>query len=269
MGADLSIQAISGIIDLTGEPGRRPVLVGFPVTDFLAGLNAFGAICAALVHRERTGKGNYIDIAMADCATACLHEAFGIHTLTEGKEEMQRAGGFNSYMPSWGVFKGKDGYITISAATKIGWDRLTDLMGRPELAEDPRFNTREERVKHNEEVVRIVEEWLENFDKVADVAALLQSYRIQAAPVQTIAQIVNEDPQFKTRDMVREIEHPILGKTKFLNTPLKFKHASAFIDGAPPVTPGQDTLDVLRGLLNMKDEELETLRKANVIFDGK
>ena len=90
MGADLSIQATSGILDLTGEPDKRPVLVGFAVTDLLAGLNAFGAICAALVHRERTGKGDYIDIAMNDCAVGCLHEAFGIHTLTEGKEAMKR-----------------------------------------------------------------------------------------------------------------------------------------------------------------------------------
>lgn len=268
MGADLSIQAISGILDLTGEPDRRPVLVGFPVTDLLAGLNAFGAICAALVRRTRTGEGNYIDIAMADCATACLHEAFGIHTLTEGKEEMRRAGGFNNSMPSWGVFKGKDGYITISAATKVGWDRLTDLMGKPELADDPRFAAREERVKNNNQVVSIVEEWLANFDHVSDVAALLQSYRIQAAPVQTMSQIVDEDPQFKVRDMVREIDHPVLGKTKFLNTPLKFKHASAFIDGTPPVTPGQDTVETLKYLLDMQDGELMALKTDKVIFDG-
>jgi crotonobetainyl-CoA:carnitine CoA-transferase CaiB-like acyl-CoA transferase len=148
-------------------------------------------------------------------------------------------------------------------------DRLTDLMGKPELADDPRFSTREERVRNNNEVVRIVEKWLESFEKVSDVAALLQTYRIQAAPVQSVAQIIDEDPQFKTRDMIREIEHPILGKTKFLNTPLKFKYASAFIDGPPPVIPGQDTDEVLKSLLNMQDGELETLKKENVIFDGK
>ena len=266
MGADLSIQATSGILDLTGEPDKRPVLVGFAVTDLLAGLNAFGAICAALVHRGKTGKGDYIDIAMNDCAVACLHEAFGIHTLTQGKEAMKRVGSFNNYMPSWGVFKGTDGYIVISAATKIGWDRLTELMDKPELAEDPRFDTREERVKNNEEVVKIVEEWLETFEKVSDVAALLQSYRIQAAPVQTMAQIVDEDPQFATRDMIREIQHPVLGKTKFLNTPLKFKYGDAFINGFFPATPGQDTDEILKSLLDMSDGELEALKQAGVVF---
>jgi crotonobetainyl-CoA:carnitine CoA-transferase CaiB-like acyl-CoA transferase len=113
MGADLSIQAISGILDLTGDPGKRPTLVGFPVTDILAGLNAFGAICAALFNRAKTGRGDYIDIAMADCATACLHEAFGIHTLTGGKEAMQRVGSFNNYMPSW-VCSGAGTVISLS-----------------------------------------------------------------------------------------------------------------------------------------------------------
>ncbi|HEX2964164.1 MAG TPA: CoA transferase, partial [Syntrophorhabdaceae bacterium] len=125
MAADLSIQSISGILDLTGDPDGRPSLVGFPVTDILAGLNAFGAICAALFHRAITGQGDYIDIAMADCAINCLHMAVGVHTLTEGKTELKRAGAFNNEMPSWGIFKGKDGYIAISAATKVGWDRLT------------------------------------------------------------------------------------------------------------------------------------------------
>jgi crotonobetainyl-CoA:carnitine CoA-transferase CaiB-like acyl-CoA transferase len=150
MAADLSIQSVSGILDLTGDPNGRPSLVGFPVTDILAGLNAFGAICAALYHRTVTGKGDYIDIAMADCAINCLHQAVGMHTLTEGKVKLKRSGAFNNDMPSWGIFKGKDGYIAISAATKIGWDRLTELMGKPELAGDPRFETREARLKNND-----------------------------------------------------------------------------------------------------------------------
>jgi crotonobetainyl-CoA:carnitine CoA-transferase CaiB-like acyl-CoA transferase len=141
-------------------------------------------------------------------------------------------------------------------------------MGRPELADAPRFNTREERVRNNEEVVKIVEEWLENFDKVSDVAALLQSFRIQAAPVQTMAQIVDEDPQFKTRDMVREIEYSVLGKTKFLNTPLKFKYAKAFIDGSPPAVPGENTDEVLGSLLNINGDALEAMKRTGIIFNG-
>jgi crotonobetainyl-CoA:carnitine CoA-transferase CaiB-like acyl-CoA transferase len=268
MGADLSIQAISGILNLTGDPGKRPALVGFPVTDILAGLNAFGAICAALFRRAKTGQGEYIDIGMADCAIACLHQAVGVHTLTQGAAKVQRAGSFNNDMPSWGVFKGTDGYIVISAATKIGWDRLCDLMGKPELAQDPRFSTREARLKHNDDVVKVIEEWLATFDKVAEVATLLQTYRIQAAPVLSVADIIDEDPQFKVRGMLKEIEHPILGKMQFLNSPLKFSNAKASVDEPPSAVAGEHTDQVLHGLLNLSDDEIALLRKEGIIFSG-
>jgi crotonobetainyl-CoA:carnitine CoA-transferase CaiB-like acyl-CoA transferase len=269
MAADLSIQSVSGVLDLTGDPKGRPSLVGFPVTDILAGLNAFGAICAALYHRSVTGKGDYIDIAMADCAINCLHQAVGVHTLTEGKVELKRAGGFNNDMPSWGIFKGKDGYVAISAATKVGWDRLTEIMGKPELATDPRFENREARLKNHEEVVRHIEEWLEKFDKVADVAALLQSYRIQSAPVLSVAKIIEEDPQFKLRGMLKELDHATLGKVKFMNSPLKFTHSKASVDEPPSAVAGEHTDEVLRGLLNLNDNEIKDLKKEGIIFSGK
>jgi CoA:oxalate CoA-transferase len=269
MAADLSIQSVSGVLDLTGDPKGRPSLVGFPVTDILAGLNAFGAICAALYHRTVTGEGDYIDIAMADCAINCLHMAVGVHTLTEGKAEIKRAGAFNNEMPSWGIFKGKDGYIAISAATKVGWDRLTELMGKPELATDPRFEAREARLKHTDEVVQYVEEWLEKFDKVADVAALLQSYRIQSAPVLSVGKLIDEDEQFKLRGMLKELEHPVLGKVKFLTSPLRYTNSSASADTPPTVVAGESTDEVLKGLLSMNEDELNVLKKKGIIFDGK
>jgi len=269
MAADLSIQSVSGVLDLTGDPGKRPVLVGFPVTDILAGLNAFGAICSALYRRSVTGEGDYIDIAMADCAINCLHQAVGVHTLTEGRAELRRAGSFNNDMPSWGIFKGTDGYVAISAATKVGWDRLTELIGKPELAKDPRFDSREARLKNNEDVVKVVEEWLGTFEKVADVAALLQSYRIQSAPVLSVGQIIEEDEQFKLRGMLKELEHPVLGRVKFLTSPLRFKNATASADAPPPAKPGEDTDEVLGSILKMKEHEIEALKNEEVVFGTK
>jgi CoA:oxalate CoA-transferase len=268
MAADLSIQSVSGILNLTGEPDRRPVLVGFPVTDILAAINAFGAICAALYRRAISGVGDYIDIAMADCAINCLHQAVGSHTLTEGKVELKRTGAFASNMPSWGIFKGKDGYVAISAATKVAWDRLTELMGKPELATDPRFEDRNERLKNKDLVIQITEEWLQTFEHVSDVASLLQSYRIQSAPVLSVRKLIDEDEQFKVRGMLKELEHPILGKVKFLTSPLRFTNHSATADIPPTVTPGENTSEVLKGLLNMQDDELDSLKKEGIIFDG-
>ena len=142
-------------------------------------------------------------------------------------------------------------------------------MGKPELATDPRFNTRENRVKNNEEVVRYVEEWLRKFEKVADVAALLQSYRIQAMPVMSVAKIIEENPQFKLRGMLKELDHATLGKVKFMNSPLKFTQSKASVDEPPPAVAGEHTDEVLRGLLNLNDDEIKYLKKEGIVFSGK
>lgn len=268
MAADLSIQAISGILDLTGDPQGRPSLVGFPVTDILAGLNAFAGICAALYRRAMTGQGDYLDIAMADCAVNCLHTSIGMHTLSGGKDRLQRAGGFNAEMPSWGIFKGSDGYIAISAATNVGWERLTDLMGQPELASDERFATREARLQHHGEVVRLIEEWLATFDHVADVAEILQSLRIQSAPVNTAAQLVDHDEQFQLRGMLKELEHPTLGPVRFLTSPLRYRNARAEVETPPPVTPGEDTREVLREVLQLDAAAIEALEAKGVVYSA-
>jgi crotonobetainyl-CoA:carnitine CoA-transferase CaiB-like acyl-CoA transferase len=206
---------------------------------------------------------------MADCAFATLHQAAAVHLLTEGREENQPAGSFNKDLSAWGVFKGRDGYIVVSAQTKIGWDRLTELMGKPELATDPRFDTRENRVKNNKEVVKIVERWLRKFDKVAEVASLLQSYRIQAMPVLSVAKIIEEDPQFKLRGMLKEIDHATLGKVKFMNSPLKFRDSQESPDEPPPAAAGEHTDEVLRSLLNLNDDEIRDLKKEGIVFSPK
>lgn len=120
MAADLSVQSQSGILDLTGDPDGPPSLVGFPVTDILGGLNAFGAICAALYRRNVTGEGDYIDISMLDCAFATLHMATGMHLLSEGKNELRRAGRLNASGMSGGEsIKGK--MVTSPLVLQLKW----------------------------------------------------------------------------------------------------------------------------------------------------
>lgn len=269
MGADVTALAQSGILNLTGERNRRPCLAGFPVADILAGIYAFGAICAALYRRTVTGKGEYIDIALVDCAIAALHQAVGLHVLSGGKEEIHRTGSFEHNVSPRGVYKGRDGYMVLSCYTDVGWARLTDLMGKPELATDPRFNTQDNRIKNNKEVTKMIERWLKKFDKVAEVATLLQTYRIMAAPVLSVAQIIEEDPQFKVREMLKEIEHPTLGKVKFLNTPLRFKNAKALVEEPPPAVAGEHTDFVLRSILNLNSNEIKKLKKEGIVYGGK
>jgi crotonobetainyl-CoA:carnitine CoA-transferase CaiB-like acyl-CoA transferase len=136
--------------------------------------------------------------------------------------------------------------------------------GKPELANDPRFDSEKNRIKNNKQVTEIIEKWLTTFEKVADVALLLQSYRILAAPVLSAGQAI-EDPYFKNRDMLREVEHGILGKIKVLNSPLKFTNSEASVDGPPPAHPGDHTQYVLKNVLQMKDEEIFSLKESGVV----
>jgi len=265
MGADITTQAYSGILDLTGPPERRPCFVGIPIADMLAGINAFGAICAALYRRTRTGVGDYIDIALVDCVFAALRNEVGVHVLTKGKERLKRHGSFHSSLSPYGIYKGRDGYMVLSCYRPIGFERLVRLIGKPELFTDPRFDTMEKRVKNNKELTKLIEAWLKKFEKVGDAVAFLQSYRIMAAPVLSVTQIIEEDPQIKVREMLKEIEHRTLGPVKFLNTPLRFLNSEASVDGPPPAFVGEHTDSILSGLLKLDDEEIKGLRAKGIV----
>jgi crotonobetainyl-CoA:carnitine CoA-transferase CaiB-like acyl-CoA transferase len=139
-------------------------------------------------------------------------------------------------------------------------------MEKPELATDPRFATGPNRKKNDKELATIVEEWLATFEKVSEVATLLQTYRMMASPVLTVAQVIEEDPQFKLRGMLKELDHPTLGKTRFLNTPLNFANSSASVDEPPPASPGDNTEGVLRSVLNLGDDEIGHLKREGIVF---
>ncbi len=265
MGADITTQAYSGILDLTGEPNRRPCFVGIPITDILAGLNAFGAVCAGLYRAAKTGQGDFIDIALVDCVTTTLRNEIGLHLLSNGKKKMLRRGSFHSNLSPYGVYKGRDGYMVLSCYRPVGFERLAELMGKPDLPKDPRFDTMENRVKNNGELTKLIEQWLKTFKKVGDAVAFLQSYRIMAAPVLSVTQIVDEDPQIKVREMLKEIEHRTLGKVPFLNTPLKFLNADASVDGPPPAFIGEHTDEILGTLLHLDADRIGQLRAREIV----
>ncbi len=267
IGVDLLVQASRGIAHMSTKAGERPNFVGFAVTDILAALNAFGAICAALYRRSITGEGEHIDIAMADCALSALTNAFGTYILSKGEDEFRyMVGSFSPSMSPNGAFKGRDGYVTVFARTDELWKLLTEIMGRPELATDPRFSTVASRLKHNDEVTEIMDNWVQKFEKVSDVAALLQSHHILASPVLSMAQVIEEDPQTKAREMIVPMLHPTLGPFKYLNTPLRFQNSLAGVDQPPPVAVGEHTEYVLRDVLKLDGKTIKRLRKERVVF---
>jgi crotonobetainyl-CoA:carnitine CoA-transferase CaiB-like acyl-CoA transferase len=260
MGVDTITQAQSGLVHMSGAPGQRPNFVGFPVSDILAGVQAFGAICASLYHRSQTGEGECIDIAMYDCLISALYYAVGDHILSQGKQEYRYMEGcFSPNFSPCGAYQGRDGYLAIFARTDVAWARLAELMNQPELAADTRFKTVADRVRNNSEVTRIIEAWLQNYERISDAAAFLQSWRMLAGPVLSLGQVIDGDPQFKARNMLVEMEHPALGPVKFLKPPLRFKNAPAGFTGPPPLVPGQHNAYVLQDILNLSKEEIDKL----------
>jgi CoA:oxalate CoA-transferase len=266
MGVDTITQAQSGLVHMSGAPGQRPNFVGFPVSDILAGVQAFGAICASLYHRGRTGEGDFIDIAMYDCLISALYYAVGDHILSGGKEEYRyMEGSFSPNFSPCGAYRGRDGYLAIFARTDVAWARLAELMGKPELASDPLFITTAERVKNNDEVTRLIESWLKNYERISDAAAYLQSWRMLAGPVLSLGQVIDSDPQFKARELLVEMENPILGPIKFLKPPLRFKNAPSAFSGPPPLVPGQDNGFIMRDILGLSQSEIKGLIDSGVL----
>jgi CoA:oxalate CoA-transferase len=267
MGIDSVVQASRGLMYLSSGPEERPVFVSFAVSDILAGLNGFGAICAALFRRNVTGEGDYIDIGMGDCLLTALGNSVGAHILSKGKADFRYMQG--SYSPDLspaGAYKGKDGYIVIYARQDLGWQRIAELMGKPELGNDPKYATHADRIKNKQKVTKLIDDWVQTFDHVADVAALLQSYRIIAAPVLKLSHVVDGDAQTKARGMIVNMPHPALGDFRYLNTPMRFTNAKAQVEEPPPVDVGEHTNQVLKGTLKLTARQIKELKDKKIVF---
>ena len=267
MALDVIIQACRGIACMMGESGERPRFVSFAVTDILGALNAFGAICASLYRRGVTGEGEYIDIALADCTVAVLGNQVETHIFSGGKEEFRYMdGSFSGAVAPAGAFKGRDGYVAMFLITDEEWKRLAECMGRPELAVETRFRTVGDRIKHKEELARILDMWLQEFEQVKDAVALLQDHGLLAKPILSLAQALDEEQQIRDREMLVNMEHPILGTITCVNTPLCFSNNRAGLEEPPPVAVGEHSERILHEILSLDNGEIKKLRESGVVF---
>ncbi len=202
-GFDIVAQAASGIMDLTGDPNGPPVKSGIFLSDFVSGKDAFGAIMAALLHKERTGEGQYIDIAMLQCMITMnpfVENAFLGSYIT-------RTGNHSASFAPYGVFRGPHNqYLTIGAFTPSHWKKFCEgALKRPELVNDPRFADYAGRLANCKEIIKIVEDWLATFESVDEPKAILTSLSLVAGKVYTTREVIS-DEQVLARHAVAE--HP-------------------------------------------------------------
>ena len=262
-GYDMIAQAFSGMMSMTGDPDGAPTFVGIGVADVGTGVHTFAALGYALYNREKTGVGQYIDIAMID-ALYHMHD-FGLqsHSITGGQFIPKRMGRHHNQICPCGVFKGPQGWVFILVLDRQ-WGNMTKAMDRPELRDDPRFATSADRVKNRDQLISIVEEWLASMPSDDAAIAVLEENRVACAPVLSVTDTMKH-PYFKARDMVRKVPDPILGEVTIPGFPLKFSAYPDLPDIQAPLL-GEHGSQVLKEVLGYSDEWIAKLKASGVLF---
>ena len=261
-GYDMIAQAFSGIMHMTGDPEGAPTFVGIGIADVGTGVHTFAALGYALYNREKTGVGQYIDIAMVD-AMYHMHD-FGLQSssITRGEFVPKRMGRYHNQICPCGVYKGPQGWIFILVLDRQ-WGNMVKAMGRPELKDDPRFATGADRVKNRDALNVIVEEWLASMPSDDAAIAAMEENRVACAPVMSVTETMKH-PYFKAREMVRQVPDPILGEVTIPGFPLKFSAYPDLPDIQAPLL-GQHGAQVLKDVLGFSENRIAELRQGGVL----
>jgi CoA:oxalate CoA-transferase len=261
---DLTVQAMSGIMNATGFPDLPPVKAGPAVSDFLAGVHLFAGVVGALLHRERTGQGQRVEVAMLEASVMALASAIG--ALMDGDGAVpERTGNRHPALAiaPYNVYRANDGYVAIFTASERHWDSIARVLGREDLLVNPDFAGTPARAARMEEIDAMVEAWTLGRGK-EEVMAVLTEAHVPCAPVRTAAEVVN-DPHLRERGVWVDVDHPRRGKTRVPISPIRLHGSAPASVERPAPLLGQDTDRVLSELLGLSAEELAALHAAGVI----
>jgi crotonobetainyl-CoA:carnitine CoA-transferase CaiB-like acyl-CoA transferase len=261
-GYDLMGQALSGMMYLTGEPDGPPQFTGSPIADCSAGQLLFGAIGHALFHRERTGRGQRIEVSLVDSVFHMHSIAVQGHTVTGGEFHQERAGRqFRATIPS-GTYRGPQGWIVLQVLDRQ-WERFCAAIGRADLEHDDRFSTVGARVANADDLIEIIEAWMATFETDAAVLDHLHAHRCPAAPVLDPVEAVDH-PHFRERAMVRTVDDAVLGPFVVPGLPVKFGERTEPDDEPAAPLLGEHNAEVY-GNLGLSTADIEKLHGAGVI----
>jgi crotonobetainyl-CoA:carnitine CoA-transferase CaiB-like acyl-CoA transferase len=262
-GYDFIAQAYSGITYMIGEQDGPPYFPGAALGDVSTGVHAALAVVAALLHRERTGKGQFLDIALLDAYFHCHHTTIQMYSLSGGAIKPRRSGHHLSYSAPCGIFKGHEKYLVIIAGVDHQFRQLCDAMGRPELAADARFKSSSDRLQNLADLITIIEQWIATMQNDEAVLQRLAQYRVPAAPIISPDEALNLK-HLRERGTVTTVDDPILGSFDLPGFPLHFSGFPEPAGGGAP-TLGQHNREILTGYLNYATERISELERAGVL----
>ncbi len=263
-GYDFIAQAYSGFTSMVGETDQTPVLTGAAIGDASTGVHGALAILAALRRRDRTGKGDHLDVSILD-AYYSYHDA-NVHNYSGSGGELSptRQGSHYGFITPAGIFKGNGGYVVIMAFLHH-WPDFCRAMEREDLIDDPVFGNDATRVTKNAELTAMIEEWLKGFADIKDAVERMTRFDVPCAPVLSVAE-TTQNPHMRARGTVRTVDDPLHGEVDIPGHPIKCKNHPNTIDLVAP-TLGQHNEEVLTSYLGRSNEQLEELRKDGVLVE--
>jgi len=257
---DVVAQAMGGNMSITGFKDGPPVKLGASIADASAGIHMAYALISALYHREKTGEGQFVDVAMMDTVFSTLENFVVMQTY--GGVTPTRNGNSNLGAAPFNVFITKDSYVAIATANNSLFEKFARAVNRPELIEDERFKDNKGR-KTNEEVLnKIVNDWTGTMT-TAEVCEILDKAQVPVGPILSIDQLV-EDPQLRDREMLVEINHPTEGRVEFPGNPIKYSKTKVDVFEPAPLL-GQDAEEILMKWGGCTADEIEELKNDGIL----